>query len=240
MIAEQLQTGINPESEIRYTIRRSNRARYMHINARRDRGVEVVIPRRMALKHVEPFVQQHRQWIKKQIEQLRLGQPVELPAEIHLAAISEIWSVHYRFGDSSTWRYLEEYPNHLQIRGPAEDTGACINVLHRWLRRQACKFLPGLLYEISRKCELEYRKVSVRTQKSRWGSCSSKGSISLNDRLILLPCELVEYVLIHELCHTRHMNHSQEFWSLVARYSPSHKNLDKRLRHAQTALPTWV
>lgn len=240
MTTQRPRTSPDLEPEIRYTVRRSARAGYMRINARRDKGIEVVIPKRMALKHVEPFVQQHRQWVREQIEKLGLDQPVELPAEIHLAAISESWPVEYRFGDGRNWRYLEKYPNHLLIKGPVENTETCVHVLHRWLRRQAHRFLPDLLHEISRQYGLEYRKVTMRTQISRWGSCSSQGNISLNDRLMLLPCELVEYVLIHELCHTRHMNHSQQFWSLVARYSPNHKNLDKQLRHAQAELPTWV
>ncbi len=240
MTTDPPQTSLNPEPEIRYTVRRSTRARYMRINARRDKGIEVVIPKRMALKHVEPFVRQHRQWIRQQIEQLALDRPVKLPTEISLAAISEVWSVEYRFGDGGTWRCLEEYPNRLLLKGPVKNTEACVHVLHRWLRKQARKFLPALLYEVSRECGLNYQKVSVRTQKSRWGSCSSEGNISLNDRLMLLPYELVKYVLIHELCHTRHMNHSRAFWSLVERYSLNHKDFDTQLRRAQRELPAWV
>ena len=229
-----------PESDIQYSVRRSSRARYMRINARRDKGIEVVIPKRMPLSCVAPFVQQHRHWIAAQVERLGLDRPVALPAAICLAAVREHWSVEYRFGRSRSWQCLEVSVHHLQIRGPVEDVEACLCVLHRWLRKQARRFLPALLDEISRRCGLDYQRVSIRSQKSRWGSCSSKGCISLNDRLMLLPFELVEYVLIHELCHTRHLNHSPEFWALVASYQPDYRYLDKQLGRVQSELPGWV
>lgn len=200
----------------------------------------MVIPRRMAMKHVEPFVRQHRQWISEQIEKLGLDRPVELPETIHLAAITEHWSVHYEFGHGRTWRYIEREHRQLIIRGPDNETEQCIAVLNRWLRAQAKDFMPDLLDDISERCGLPYEKVTLRSQKSRWGSCSSRGNISLNDRLMLLPYEQLEYVMLHELCHTRHLNHSRDFWSLLASFIPDCRQRDRRLKKAQHALPSWT
>lgn len=77
---------------------------------------------------------------------------------------------------------------------------------------------------------LSYSKISVRNQKSRWGSCSSKSSLSFNYRLCLLPGELADYIIVHELCHLQEMNHSQDFWRLVAQSIPNYKQLKRQLK----------
>jgi predicted metal-dependent hydrolase len=83
------------------------------------------------------------------------------------------------------------------------------------LRQQACSFLPVKLAELADSCGFTYKTVKIRKSKTRWGSCSSKGTISLSYYLMLLPQHLIEYVLLHELCHTVQMNHSPAFWALL-------------------------
>lgn len=77
---------------------------------------------------------------------------------------------------------------------------------------------------------LKYNKISVRNQSTRWGSCSSSGNLNFNYRLALLPSELADYVIVHELCHRQEMNHSQRFWDLVARAIPDYKKHIKTLK----------
>jgi predicted metal-dependent hydrolase len=79
------------------------------------------------------------------------------------------------------------------------------------------------------------RRVFIKNSKSRWGSCSSAGNLNFNYKLLFLPPALVDYVVVHELCHLRHFNHGPEFWALVAEVLPNHKALRKALRAAERA-----
>lgn len=76
----------------------------------------------------------------------------------------------------------------------------------------------------------EYNKIYIRDQKSRWGSCSSKGNLNFSYKLLFLPSELSDYIIVHELCHLREMNHSKKFWDLVGDTFPNHKELRRELR----------
>ena len=82
----------------------------------------------------------------------------------------------------------------------------------------------------SLKMDVTYNRVSVRNQKTRWGSCSSKGNLNFNYRLFYLPEELLDYVVVHELAHRRHMNHSKDFWQEVKRFFPDYKKCRKQLK----------
>jgi predicted metal-dependent hydrolase len=94
----------------------------------------------------------------------------------------------------------------------------------------------GTVYRDRQGLCVELRRVQIRAQKSRWGSCSSAGDISLNWRLVLLPLKLADYVLVHELCHLRHMDHSREFWRLVASLIPDYRSRREHIALLQPRL----
>lgn len=102
--------------------------------------------------------------------------------------------------------------------------------LSRWYREQASEVLPRRLSELSRQTGLRPARLTIRDQSSRWGSCSVKGSLNLNYKLVMAPPQVADYVMVHELCHLREQNHSKRFWSLVQSLVPDYKAHRKWLR----------
>jgi len=147
--------------------------------------------------------------------------------KLSLPAINETWTVTYKtsFRRKATVKILEQ--NEIMITSRIRDRKY---VLHKWLQLKGRKHLIPWLDSLSAKTALPYNKISIRGQRTRWGSCSEHNNINLNYKLLFLEPELVDYIIIHELCHTKHLNHSQEFWQLVAKFHPNHRDLRKQLR----------
>ena len=102
-------------------------------------------------------------------------------------------------------------------------------ILRQFYLREARKYLPLLLKEIAQQTGLQPKKLRVGYMSSRWGSCSSKGTISLNSKIMAAPSWVIESVIVHELCHLRHMNHSKEYWKLANSLFPRHQEADQWL-----------
>lgn len=130
----------------------------------------------------------------------------------------------------------EELVLHIQ----PENREVAVELIKVWLRKQARKCFTQELGQLSSQHGFNYTRLSLRFQKGKWGSCSSKKSISLNVRLLFLPSRLVRYVLVHELCHTRHHNHSPQFWAEVEGILPDYRQLRRELRDAWRLLPGYL
>jgi hypothetical protein len=134
----------------------------------------------------------------------------------------------------------EPSPKTLVMRGATNDADACQTALKERLTDRAEEHLIPWLKRISDEIGLSYSAISIRQQQTRWGSCSSRRLISLNARLLFLPPELVTYVLVYELCHTKHLNHSPRFWRLVESYLPDYRQSDRQLRNGSRWMPGWL
>lgn len=234
-----------PRPSLPYKIRVSARARHVRLRLTPDDGLTVVVPRGFDLSLVPDIVTAKAEWIRDADARLRDKFPDRasrpLPENISLAALGEMWTIEYQ--PRPTRRlYLREHrtPPGLIIRGGIADVESAAACLRAWLNGRARHALPRLLAVQSRESGLTCSGVSIRAQRSRWGSCSATGHINLNRNLLFLPPELCRIVLLHELCHTRHMNHSTRFWDLLTSLEPQARAQDSLLNRALSHIPWWA
>jgi predicted metal-dependent hydrolase len=204
--------------------------------------VEVVVPARTPPRAIESFLARHRTWIERKREEARLKAvpPVPFPPQrIELAACGELWRLHLAGGPGRA-RVAPGGGGLLVLCGDAGDRRAVREALRCWLMQRARQILSPWLSECARELGFEYRRVAVRRQRTRWGSCSTRGTISLNCCLLFQPAAVVRYLMIHELAHTRHMNHSRQFWQCVAQHCPQYRRLDQQLLEGWRVVPSWV
>ncbi len=175
---------------------------------------------------------------KKKKESSLSGALPPLPGVITLRAIGQEFDVIYSPGVSPRTTFSES-GNGLTLSGSISRQG-CAAVLKRWTSGKARSHFPAWLEQSSRELNLPYARVSLRKQRTRWASCSPGHTISINEKLLFVPALLVEYVFVHELCHTVELNHSRRFWALVAAFEPNYKALDRELRTAWRYVPWWM
>ena len=234
-----------------YTIRESKRAKRVTLRITRGKGLEVVIPAGFNRHGIPDIVAEKREWIQRVMKEFqREGKPLDdsplLPESINLRALKKIFAVRYKAWNGERYQLVQSSDSELDIScdltamDAQSNVKACRHLLHEWLKTHGRMALIPWLNAMSVKTGLSYRTARVRAQKTRWGSCSSEDGISLNCKLLLLPAELVDYILVHELCHTVHRNHSERFWGLVNSFEPHWRTLEKRLREASKGLPSWA
>ena len=192
---------------------------------------------------MEAFVAANRDWIQKTLAAFAEEHPPEpfaLPQRVELPGVGLAFRVCYEPKRGSKSVRYRTSGNLLVLRGRTNDGSLCIAALKRWLASVAKReFLP-MLRALSKRTGEPFSRMHVRGQRTCWGSHSSNGTISLNYCLLFLQPEQVRYVMIHELCHARHMNHSRRYWALVARHEPGYRQLDDGLNSAWKQIPAWV
>lgn len=222
-------------ADLTYTIRYSKRAKYISMSIRPDRGLEIVLPKGYNEADGLRFLKKNKTWLLKHADML---EPVciaqqqkrfDLIKEIDLRCIEKTFMLRYLQIPSQSVRVRMPLDDVLIISGDIKDARCCQPHLDAWLKQMGQMHLISFLKEVSDETGLVYRSASIRLQRARWGSCSAKGDISLNARLLYHPRDVVRYVLIHELCHLKELNHSSRFWALVRRFEPRYKELKRRL-----------
>jgi predicted metal-dependent hydrolase len=221
---------------IDYSVRRSERARRVRVTVDQSRGVEVVLPARVyrhggaaAEREAAAAVAELRPWIERRLAE----------QERHRLAIA---------ARGDTVPYLGETLDLVPVAGRAQvrRRGAELLVpadgelarlaLERWYRRMARTDIADRLDRACAQAGLRYTRLTIRSQKTRWGSCSRSGAMSFNWRLMLAPEPVLEYVIWHEVCHLRVMDHSPRFWSLVATHCPGYQEQRRWLRRQGSTL----
>lgn len=226
-----------------FSVRESARARRLSIKVYPRGRVEVVVPRRTRPADVEAFVNENRRWIARAMESFAAHiepESCQLPTNIDLAGIGRRYVVAYRRRDGQRSVRHRELGNTLVLTGKTDDVDLCRKALRRWLAKVARRAFEPLLSELSAAYGLPYRRMQVRAQRTCWGSHSSSGTISVNLCLLFVEPGVLRYLLIHELCHARHMNHSAAFWRLVRQCEPAYRRLDRKLAESWRNVPGWL
>lgn len=222
-----------PRLVLRYV--RNPRARRYILRVRPDGIVRVTVPRGGTLGGAADFVRRHRAWIDGQLAKLQRREPASLrplaagdlvplrgvPTPLRVEAAHK-GRVKVHLGDAPAC-----------LTAPTNDLRPAVAAM---LRALAQRELPGRLLALASRHGLAVTRVTVRNQQSRWGSCSASGAISLNWRLVQMPPEVCDYVLIHELMHLREANHSRRFWRHVAKACPWHLEARRWLNREGKAL----
>lgn len=232
---------VMPDTEIQ--LRTSTRARRMRIDVSADRGVVVVVPRGTPARMIRQFVDEKRGWIDRARDRVdaeaALRDPAEtgaLPERLRLRALGVEYPVVFSSADRPR---VDCDGGRVHVRGNAEDCDRRAAIV-RWLKGQAREHLSPWLERLAGEHAFVYQRVAVRGQRTRWASCSGRGTISLNYKLLFLPPRLVNHVLLHELAHTRHLDHSPQFWRLLHRLDPDAEHNHAALNRARRWLPRWV
>ncbi|HEX8158152.1 MAG TPA: SprT family zinc-dependent metalloprotease [Solirubrobacteraceae bacterium] len=214
--------------ELPYRIRRSDRARHVRVSVDAGGAVEVVLPRRSPQSAADAAIRELRPWIDR-----RLAERDAVAAAV--AARGD--SVPYL----GTQLALRAEPGRTRVHRkgdvllvPAGDVQPA--ALERWFRRAAQREIAPRLDRAVAALDASYCALTIRNQRTRWGSCSSSGAMSFNWRLLLAPEPVLDYVIWHEACHLRVMDHSPRFWALVRRHCPGYEAQRRWLRRQGATL----
>ncbi len=242
-----------------YTLHRVVGRKHVHLMVDEDARLQVRAPWRFSCESAAEVVIENLLWVRGALERatracvkrppLVSGTSLpmldeELRLELRVAAQMDLLTANERgrvtrkvrdaFGTREGW--IARRGSVLQVVSLSLTHAAPRPLVEAWYRREAKRRLPARLAPYARTLGVEPKRVSIRAQRTRWGSCSSQGTICLNWRLMLLPSDLCDYILVHELCHLRHLDHSKRFWALVESIFPDYAEREDRLESMQGSL----
>jgi len=210
-----------------YGVRQSSRARHVWLRADAENGLVVSAPARYSRGAIEQILTEKADWVLKQTDHLN-----SLPPRKPLGELRDGQTVPFRGvprpialtissgnGNRGTAQLIDD---RIHIVAPTGYRLAGRQVLEAWMRHQARRAVIEEVLDLDPEGGLEYGKICIRDQKTRWGSCSSKGTLSFSWRLVLAPPEILRYVVAHELAHLGVAKHSQRFWRVVERMCPDY------------------
>ncbi len=226
-----------------YTLLRHPRSRSVRLKLCATKGLRLVVPPRFAAKDALTVIEQQRPWIEKTwvkvYAQQVSSQEVSVLTTLSLLAIDEVWCLTYLKAARTKITVSEtQLQRALVIHGSRE--GCVQKALQRWLQLHAEAHLVPWLRNLSAHVNLPFGMAKIRHASSRWGSCNPKKTIMLNANLLFFPKAVVEYVMLHELCHTVHMNHGPHFWALLRQHNPLCQTQRQQLKQYQQWLPSGL
>lgn len=220
-----------------FAVRVSARARRLTARVHVGGRVEIVVPVGVKARAVHDFVQRFTPWIDRKVAAMQcFAEPAAtIPTRIDFAYTAEHFEVEWQ---QAARREISLDGARLMVR--ASDADQARLKLKEWLKQAAQDRLAPPLLALARDLNYSVERVVIRCQRTRWGSCSTRGTVSLNCSLVFLRPEVVRYLFVHELAHLKHMNHSPGFWRLVQTLEPDYRRLDRELLAGWRTVPLWV
>lgn len=207
---------------ITYTLKQSRRIRGIRLEIRAGSGLTVVVPVNYKYDQIQQILDEKTSWILKH---LPAGRPRQIPLfkkEVDhgekIPYLGQDVRVIISSGPDNT-AGVELKGQSIYIHMKARQKSIA-RVLEKWYRMQAEVIFRQKAQKFSVFMDLRYKEILIRGQKTRWGSCSHTGNLTLNWKLMLAPEPVIDYVIMHELAHLKHMNHSRRFWEYLSRFCP--------------------
>jgi predicted metal-dependent hydrolase len=226
--------------EVKYTLERRPR-RGVTLQVEPRRGLRVFAPKRMPLREIDAILDRESNWIRQRLAARADWELTHPPRRFvtgeHLPLLGEKWPLLVIEEEGRKRPLIRrelrgDGPGSITLRIPAglpeqQRHDLAMRSLDRWFRRLARELITARVDHWSLQVEAFPGMISIRDTRSRWGSCSHTGTLSFNWRVILAPPQVVDYLVVHELCHLVKPDHSPEFWELVESFIPGYK-VDKR------------
>ncbi len=231
--------GLTKQERKLFTVRNSKKARRLIFNSSVKKGLEVVLPRYYEDKWVREIVARRAPWIRNRLSELNSERSLLMPCTVALKAIRSSYEITYQNLEVVGISGREK--GKLLVSPVPGDIFSAPRLLQGWLQEIAVDYLPPLLEETAESQGFSFNRVTVRGQKTRWGSCSIKKNINLNRNLLFMPAEVVEYVIYHELTHLKVLDHSLKFWYELETVFPNAQLQRAQLRKLErSAIPIWA
>lgn len=204
-----------------YQLRTHPRARKITLRLNRAGQPVVTVPKLMPKFLVDKFIASQQNWITTNQQKIK-----SLKNQFATATTITVFGKQY-----AKETLITESPSGVKITGKklvislhqSKTAKKEAEVLNKFLKNTASHYITAKTHQLAKKMDVKFNKLSYRAQTSRWGSCSSTGNLSFNWKLVHFAPQYIDYVIIHELAHLKHLNHSKHFWQLVAKFDPEYQ-----------------
>ncbi|MBP3887848.1 MAG: M48 family metallopeptidase [Cellulosilyticum sp.] len=184
--------------------------------------VLVKVPRYVTKRQIEAIVTKHEDWILQTLENKKqLIEAKDWYYTKRIMYLGKYWPVELIIQPSARQKVDFTQKGFIIVSDGSESESR--QLMEQFYRKQAKEQLTKLAYRYAKLVGVQFQKITIRNQKTRWGSCSSKGNLSFNLKILCAPQEMMEYVVLHEVMHLKHFNHSKEFWKDIEVLMPDYK-----------------
>ena len=226
------------DQTVPYTVKRSSRAKNIRIEVRVKTGLTVVVPVLYDVEELPDLLRKKKRWILDKLAKYGKGHPLAAEKEIKNGDFIPYLGRHMKVVERYDPRMADSVKlekNRLLFNLGSRNSRLNL-VVERWYRQQAEILIKKRAAEVCPRLGVTYGRLTIRGAKTRWGSCSRKRNLNFNWKLMMAPEAVIDYVIIHELAHLKEMNHSKNFWKLVAEHCPQWRKHRQWLNDHETEL----